>query len=80
MERRKVEHAADVIIKAMEMSDELEHVIIIYQRKTENPSPKGAWLGFIESDHTKLETANFMVDSYKHWLWSALTSDDKDDE
>lgn len=76
MAKTRVETAADVIVKAMEMSDDMEHVLIIYQRRSDSPSPKGGYLGFIESSQMKLETANFLADSYKHWLWSAMQSDD----
>ena len=80
MEKNKVEHASDVLIKAMEMSDDLENVIVIYRRKAANPTPKGAFLGFIESDQMTLETANFMIDSYKHWLWSAMCADKENED
>ena len=57
------------------MSDDIEHVIIVYQRKKDNPSEKGNYLGCIESNDMTMETCNFLIDSYKAWLWSAIRAD-----
>lgn len=77
MKDTKVETTADVLVRAFEMADEIENVIIIYERKKENPSARGNFLGCIESKDMTLERANFLVDSYKVWLWSWLTAEDE---
>ncbi len=79
MKETKVETTADVLMRAFEMADEIEKVIVIYQRKVDNPSERGNYLGCIESNDMTIETANFLADSYKAWLWSAIRADVDDD-
>ena len=76
MKEAKVETPTDVLIKALENAEAFEHVIVIYQRKEESPTERGNHLGSYSMDETKLETLNFMLDSYKAWLWSSITRSD----
>lgn len=76
MEKNKVETTADVLVKAFEMADDIEHVIVIYQRKVDHPSPNGAHVGFVESNELTIRDANFLVDAYKSWLWSSMEKED----
>jgi hypothetical protein len=76
MEKTKVETTADVLVRAFEMADDIEHVIVIYQRKKPSDSPTGAIVGFVESNELTIRDANFMADAYKSWLWSSMEKDE----
>lgn len=68
MKRIAKSTVTDAIMEAMEMADEMESIIILYQNKPEAKVCNG----FITSEDTKMETANFLVDQYKAMIFGSF--------
>ena len=69
MHRLSVTDATQALIEAMERAEHMEHVIIVYQTKREfGSSPGGYVYGVVQTGHTEVASANWLIDVYKQWL------------
>jgi hypothetical protein len=62
-------------MEALEHAENMEHVIILYQNKKEVDTP----MGFITTDETEIATANYMIDSFKSWIFTCNLHAQTDD-
>jgi len=66
MKRINKSSVTDSLLEALENAENMEHVIILYQNKKDQESP----MGFITTEDTEVATANYLVDSFKSWLFT----------
>jgi len=63
LKRVKCGNVTDALIAATERADEMEHVLIIYEGKGEDPG------GLVCDDSLDVKTANYVVDQLKAYLF-----------
>lgn len=63
-------------MEALENAENMEHVIILYQNKKECEQSTG----FVTTQDTEIATANFLIDTFKCWLFTCHLQPQKDDE
>lgn len=73
MERIKVSTVTEALMKAMEQADDLEHVVVIYQRKKD--TEKRFSLGYYADADVELQTLNYLLDTLKFYLLGRIVED-----
>lgn len=66
MKRIEKNSVTDVLMDAMENAESMEHVIVLYQTKKDCDSP----IGFYTTADTEVAMANYLVDSFKAWMFT----------
>lgn len=60
----------EALLSTLEIAEEIEHVVIIYQTKKDSKEPSG----FNANDEQEIATSNYLVDGYKAWLFKNIGS------
>jgi len=70
-ERIKCSDKTDALLKAMEMADDCDTILVLYQKNEAN----GSGQGFIHVGENTLGNLNWMVDRFQLWLLGPLRDD-----
>lgn len=68
MDKIAAKDVTETIAYAMEHADKMEHVLIIYANKT----TEQVSFGFFQDEELKVETANYLCDVFKSWMFNSL--------
>jgi hypothetical protein len=66
LKRIKSGNVTDALIAATEQADEMKHVMILYE------GVDGETCGFIVDDTFEKQTANYLVDKFKAFLFNGI--------
>jgi hypothetical protein len=66
MKRIQKNTVTDALMEALENSEQMESVIILYENKPDSDTSTG----FFTTQDTDVATANFLVDTFKAWLFN----------
>lgn len=66
MKRINKNSVTDALMEALENAESMEHVVILYQNKPDCETANG----FITTKETEIATANYLVDTFKAWMFT----------
>jgi hypothetical protein len=66
MKRINKNSVTDSLMEALENAESMEHVVILYQNKPDSETSTG----FIITKDTEISTANYLLDTFKAWLFT----------
>lgn len=69
--RIQVSNNTDVLIRAMDLADDCDFILVLYQGKEGSKVGQG----FLNVGEPNLAELNWYIDRFKHWLLGSLRKD-----
>jgi hypothetical protein len=73
MQSEQIESIVDLAATIASKADDIEEVMVLYTLKSDGK-------GYSLDSGMTVAQANFLVDKFKHWLFSCMAKEESDDE